>query len=241
VHPIVAAAAAPERGAATPLASPAPPEPAPIAVATAQPAAQPPLATGVAPAPERETAELPAAPALPAPPPVAVAAIGTVGSDERKSPEPPVPPTTAAVPQPDQAVGQAKPGTVDAAAGKTAAQAASDAAVADALAHFDFDRAELTAAGRAALDTWLAQAPKNQPVRVIGHADRLGPEPYNLKLSLRRAQSVRQYLTGKGVSARVIELEAKGESEPVKRCKGGATPATKKCLAPNRRAVVELE
>jgi len=83
--------------------------------------------------------------------------------------------------------------------------------------------------------------PRAGRFRITGHADRLGPEPYNLKLSLRRAETVKQYLAGKGVDARVIQLEAKGESDPVKRCKGGATPATKACLAPNRRAEVESE
>jgi len=111
----------------------------------------------------------------------------------------------------------------------------------DALAHFTFDSADLTAAGRAVLDAWLAEAPANKKVRVSGHADRLGPEPYNLKLSLRRAQTVKQYLVGKGLAPRRVQLEAKGEAEPVKRCKGGATPSTKACLAPNRRVEVETE
>jgi OOP family OmpA-OmpF porin len=109
----------------------------------------------------------------------------------------------------------------------------------DALAHFDFDSATLTDAGRAVLDAWLAEAPKGKTIRVSGHADRLGPEPYNLKLSLRRAEAVKQYLIGKGMNPRRIELEALGESDPVKRCKGDPTPATKACLAPNRRVVID--
>ena len=117
----------------------------------------------------------------------------------------------------------------------------SDAAKADALAHFDFDSANLTEAGRAALDAWLATTPGGKTIRVSGHADRLGPEPYNLKLSLRRAEAVKQYLVGKGMDPRRVELEARGESDPVKRCKGEATPATKACLAPNRRVVIDPE
>ena len=78
-------------------------------------------------------------------------------------------------------------------------------------------------------------------MRVSGHADRLGPEPYNLNLSLRRAEAVKQYLSEKGISPRRIQLQAKGEAEPVKRCKGGATPATKACLAPNRRVEIDPE
>jgi OOP family OmpA-OmpF porin len=115
------------------------------------------------------------------------------------------------------------------------------AASVDALAHFDFDSAELTAAGRAVLDAWLAEAPKNTPVRISGYADRLGPEPYNLTLSLRRAEAVKQYLAGKGIELRRIQTQAKGEAEPVKQCKGGATPTTKACLAPNRRVHIDPE
>jgi len=139
-----------------------------------------------------------------------------------------VTPVPANVPQADLAATQpATPGV--------------EAAAVDALAHFDFDSANLTVAGRAVLDAWLAEAPRDKPVRVSGHADRLGPVPYNLNLSLRRAEAVKQYLVGKGIDSRTIQLEAKGESEPVKRCKGGATPTAKACLAPNRRVQITPE
>jgi len=131
--------------------------------------------------------------------------------------------------------------TAAAAPAQPAATRSATEEAADALAHFDFDSATLTVAGRGLLDAWVAQAPKDKPVRVSGHADRLGPEPYNLNLSLRRAEAVKQYLSEKGISPRRIQLEAKGEAEPVKRCKGGATAATKNCLAPNRRVEIDPE
>ena len=111
--------------------------------------------------------------------------------------------------------------------------------VVDALAHFDFDSANLTRVGRAALDAWLRTAPKNNTVHISGHADRLGPDPYNLKLSQRRAEAVKSYLVAHGLNPRHVQIEARGAANQVKRCKGGATPATKACLAPNRRAVVD--
>lgn len=111
----------------------------------------------------------------------------------------------------------------------------------DALAHFDFDSSKLTNRGRARIDAWLAQYPTEFLVLVTGHTDRLGPRNYNLKLSKRRAEAVRQYLLKKGVAPKMIKVRAKGESEPVKFCKGGATPATKACLAPNRRVVITLD
>ncbi len=107
------------------------------------------------------------------------------------------------------------------------------------IAHFAFDSAQLTAAGRAALDTWLAGGAKDAKIVIIGHADRLGPAAYNKALSRRRAEAARAYLIGKGVDAGRIEIIAKGESQPVKHCKGGANPRTIACLAPNRRVEID--
>jgi len=118
-----------------------------------------------------------------------------------------------------------------------AAPALATAAV--AIAHFDFDRAELTEAGRAALDAWLARNAKGTRVVVTGHADRLGPAPYNLDLSRRRAEAARDYLVKKGMDPRLITLVAKGETLPVTYCKGRLSPATIACLSPNRRVVIE--
>jgi OOP family OmpA-OmpF porin len=110
----------------------------------------------------------------------------------------------------------------------------------DGLAHFDFNRAELSERGRAELDAWLKQPlPKGKSLRVTGHADRLGPAAYNLKLSGRRAETVKKYLVDKGVDASAVQVVAKGESEPIKQCKGGATKATIACLAPNRRVEID--
>jgi OOP family OmpA-OmpF porin len=49
---------------------------------------------------------------------------------------------------------------------------------------------------------------------VTGHADRAGPADYNQELSLRRAQSVRDVLTSRGIPADNISIAARGESEP---------------------------
>jgi outer membrane protein OmpA-like peptidoglycan-associated protein len=119
--------------------------------------------------------------------------------------------------------------------------AAAEKALQDALAHFEFDSAVLTPRGRAMLDEWLTQATSDKPILVTGHADRLGPEPYNEKLSLLRAEAVKQYLTEKGKAPQRIEIKAKGEKLPLIDCTGDATPETKACLAPNRRAEVTFK
>jgi OOP family OmpA-OmpF porin len=49
---------------------------------------------------------------------------------------------------------------------------------------------------------------------VTGHADRAGPEAYNLDLSLRRANAVRDALIQRGVKASGISVAGRGEAEP---------------------------
>jgi OmpA-OmpF porin, OOP family len=81
---------------------------------------------------------------------------------------------------------------------------------------FDFDRSNINKAGQAVLDQVLADAAKMGGVRIsaTGHADRSGPEDYNMALSLRRADSVREALIAGGVSPDAITVAGRGESEP---------------------------
>jgi outer membrane protein OmpA-like peptidoglycan-associated protein len=204
-------------------------------LAAAMPLAPLPPVAPVVPSPVAAAVKTPTAPPAPVIAPVAIPAPRTATTPTAAAAPVAVatPVTTAPASAP-----QAAPDAARTAAIETAA-AAEEAA--DALTHFEFDSATLTDAGRAVLDAWVAHAPTDKPVRLSGHADRLGPEPYNLNLSLRRAEAVKQYLVGKGVNPRRIQLEAKGEAEPVKRCKGGATSATKACLAPNRRVEIDPE
>lgn len=107
---------------------------------------------------------------------------------------------------------------------------------------FRFDEASLTPAARAELDE-IAQAAKEAQdprIRVIGYADFIGPEEYNLELSRRRAQSVESYLTEQGVPADAIQTAARGEGNPVVSCEGLEGDALISCLRPNRRTEIEL-
>lgn len=69
-------------------------------------------------------------------------------------------------------------------------------------------------------------------VRVIGHTDNTGDRAYNRDLSLRRAESVADYLSSQGVSYRRLSVEGRGESQPI------ASNATAAGRQANRR--VEL-
>jgi OOP family OmpA-OmpF porin len=106
-----------------------------------------------------------------------------------------------------------------------------------AAALFDFDKATLKAEGRQQLDELAAKITSNdkiESVRVVGHTDSTGPESYNQQLSLRRATTVRDYLSGKGVDSSLMSISGMGESSPV------ADNSTRAGRAKNRRVEVTL-
>jgi len=81
---------------------------------------------------------------------------------------------------------------------------------------FDFDKSNINKAGQAVIEQVLADAKKMGTVHVTdtGHTDRAGTEEYNMALSLRRADSVRDALIKGGIPADVITVAGRGESEP---------------------------
>jgi len=111
-------------------------------------------------------------------------------------------------------------------------------------AQFQFDSAELTPDARAALERdilpRLANGAELRFVHISGHADRLGDAEYNRKLSEKRAEALRAYLVAKGVDEAKIEVFSYGTTLPAKDCRAEKGPALIECLAPNRRAVLEI-
>jgi OOP family OmpA-OmpF porin len=111
---------------------------------------------------------------------------------------------------------------------------------------FAFDRSVLTPAATARLDrdviARLATCARVENVVIEGHADRIGSQQYNQKLSERRADSVKNYLVNKGTDRTKIETIGMGKTTPAKFC-----PDTPKradliaCLAPNRRAIISVK
>ena len=112
---------------------------------------------------------------------------------------------------------------------------------------FAFDKAVIKPEGKAALDRFANELRGTQFTRigVEGHADRLGSNSYNQRLSTKRAEAVKTYLiSAGGVDASKISAVGKGETMPVTKpgdCRGNTrTKALVACLQPDRRVDVEV-
>jgi outer membrane protein OmpA-like peptidoglycan-associated protein len=101
---------------------------------------------------------------------------------------------------------------------------------------FDFNKAEINEAGIATLEEYRKdlgpEFTEAYMVLIVGHTDASGDETYNQALSLKRAQSVAEYLKFTGVEADKIRVIGRGSKEPV------ASNETREGRAQNRRVDV---
>ena len=108
---------------------------------------------------------------------------------------------------------------------------------------FGSDRATLSEKSRRDLSrlvSALKTADGIHAILVTGHADRIGPEPYNEQLALRRSNNVKAYLVANGIPAGKIEATGVGLQDPWVSCPDRlARSELVKCLAPNRRVDIE--
>jgi peptidoglycan-associated lipoprotein len=101
---------------------------------------------------------------------------------------------------------------------------------------FETDSSELTPQARETLDKqaqWLNQY-NRYAFTIEGHADERGTREYNIALGARRAQTVREYLTSRGVMAQRMHTISYGKERPVAVCNDIS------CWSQNRRAVTVL-
>jgi len=101
---------------------------------------------------------------------------------------------------------------------------------------FDFDKSVIKPEGKSKLDdvSNKVRGINLEVVIAIGHADSIGSDAYNQRLSVRRAESVKAYLVSKGIEPNRVYTEGKGEKQPI------ADNKTRDGRAKNRRVEIEV-
>ncbi len=104
---------------------------------------------------------------------------------------------------------------------------------------FDFDSAVLKPAAQSQLNKIIEESKTRDfsSMTIRGYTDQIGSDSVNAKLSLDRANAVRDYLQKNGFPAgKSIDTEGKGAADPVVQLSSCTNVSTQKsCLAPNRR------
>ena len=101
---------------------------------------------------------------------------------------------------------------------------------------FELDSYALDATAQATLNgqaRWLGRYP-NIRLTIEGHADERGTREYNLALGERRANAVKNYLAGQGVSAERVNVISYGKERPA------VEGSNESAWAQNRRGVTVL-
>ena len=103
-------------------------------------------------------------------------------------------------------------------------------------AFFDFNKADLKQEAKTKLDDLVSKTKEInlEVIIAVGHTDAIGGDAYNDKLSVKRAESIKTYLTSKGVEANRVYTEGKGKKQPV------ADNKTAEGRAKNRRVEIEV-
>ena len=100
---------------------------------------------------------------------------------------------------------------------------------------FDFGKSDLKAEGKESLDGLIEDLKKSDVKKIVltGHTDSIGSDSFNMNLGKRRAQTVRNYLVGKGVNAKKVLVQSQGKRQPA------YTNETEEGRAKNCRVVVQ--
>lgn len=85
------------------------------------------------------------------------------------------------------------------------------------IVFFDWDKSDITPEAAAIIRTAASNADDMGVVRLTltGHADRSGPDDYNMRLSKRRADSVKAAFADLGFAENEVAVVAKGETDPL--------------------------
>jgi len=156
----------------------------------------------------------------------AILVVGACGGDPPPPPAPPPGPDMDSLRAYQDSVRQAEE-AARAEAARLAAERAAEAerqraaaaarATLEEMVFFDYDISEVrddaATVLRAKVD--ILRASPQVRIRIEGHADERGSTEYNLALGNRRAESIRQFLTGFGLSENRFEIVSFGEGRPL--------------------------
>lgn len=132
------------------------------------------------------------------------------------------------------------PGPLERAAIDTARPQPAVVALAPVL--FEFDQASLGGDAAEALESALAgKLERAIAIHLTGHADPVGEAQYNLGLSQKRAEAVRERLVALGIDPSIIALAAAGAAAEDTCAHARSREARIACLAPERRVDVSVE
>ena len=84
------------------------------------------------------------------------------------------------------------------------------------IVFFEFDKFNLSSEQIIELETFIDKAKKNSDRKILveGHTDSMGSKLYNLKLSEKRANFIKEYLINKNL-VNIIETFSYGEENPL--------------------------
>ena len=82
---------------------------------------------------------------------------------------------------------------------------------------FDVGSAAIKPQLRAVLDPFVSslQGDPSAQITIVGHTDSTGSDAFNNKLSIERADSVRDYIVTRGVAAGRVATAGRGDREPI--------------------------
>jgi OOP family OmpA-OmpF porin len=108
----------------------------------------------------------------------------------------------------------------------------------EAAALFGVNKSDISPAGKEKIKEYReqvrAEMDSARTIKITGHTDSSGKAEYNQKLSVKRAEAVRDYLISLGADASKMEVEGMGATKPI------ADNKTKAGRAKNRRVEVEV-
>jgi outer membrane protein OmpA-like peptidoglycan-associated protein len=101
---------------------------------------------------------------------------------------------------------------------------------------FGFDKARVNLANQKVIDSILSnwKGKKGLTYKVVGHADMVGSEKYNLVLSQKRAEAVKKILINKGIPESAIQANGVGQQALSFQTKAGER------LRANRRVIITV-